>query len=47
MKEWLKDYNKGKPKAQQTSVSRGYGHLKTYWGDFVTYGSVADAPRAP
>lgn len=47
MKEWLKDYNKGKPKAQQISVSRGYGHLKTYWGDFVTYGSVADAPRAP
>ena len=47
MKQWLKQHNKGKPKAQRITVSRGYGYLKSYWRNFIKYGSVEDAPRAP
>lgn len=46
MREWLKDYNVGKPKAEQVKVSRGYNYLKTYWRNFNKYGGVGDAPRA-
>lgn len=47
MKQWLKQHNKGKPKAQRITVSRGYGYLTSYWRNFIKYGSVEDAPRAP
>ncbi len=46
MRQWLKDYNKGKPKAQQITVKRGTAYLDSYWRNFNKYGSVGDAPRA-
>lgn len=47
MRQWLKDYNEDKPKAEKVTVSRGYAYLKTYWRNFNKYGGVGDAPRAP
>jgi hypothetical protein len=47
MRQWLKDYNKGKPKAEQITVSRGTWYLKTYWRNWNKYGGTGDAPRAP